>query len=97
MQVLVLPSPAPSLPDLRCRRVICLAGSSSSAPLGARPPRPSFEPSTPHSFRKVSTSTEEAGCSSLWTRRSHTSKPIPPAPMTTTFLPTGAFFASTST
>ena len=109
----VLPSPAPSLPFLRWRRYTfrAVADALATCAAGSIPPVV-MSVSIPHSFRysctaRVSTlgaGTAPSGmgvcaCPSSCTcvRKSDTSNPMPPAPMTATAWPTGTRCRSTST
>ena len=94
IQPVVLPRPPPNLPLLRLNMKISLGDSGILASTPSMPLRASKVLSIPHSFSQASIFKEVLSPSC--DKYSDTSKPIPPAPITATRLPTGFFNFKTS-
>src|SRR5690606_15879321 len=91
-QPVVLFRPLPSDDALRCI-IMTLRGDASTSGF-IKPPRVELVISTPHSF--IQASRFSVVDSPSWVRYSLISKPIPPAPITATVLPSCSSLSSTS-
>ena len=94
IQPVVLPKLRPTMPSLRCNSQISRSEGGSCGSLDNKAPRRAMLASICHSSRNKSG--DKALSSPCWLRYSAVSKPMPPAPIIATRLPTGFLSRNTS-